>query len=373
MSRLKQRGYDSERIQRLIKPRVDADLHVHSNHSDGDMPPRRLVWLARVMRLKALAICDHDNVSGIEEAVREGERVGLKVIPGVEFQTGRAGLEILCYFPDTDVFLDWLSKDGSAELREYLLRIQSATHDMTLRVLPAVNSFLTEQGVSSQEMLTREELAEWYEGQEPFYPGTLAVLGLKRLSNRDRDRLGIHDPREFNTKVVTPALKRVRTEANGAGAAAVETSIERAFGLIGSVRRQGIRAVSVLAHPKELETKGKMQLSDIRDLLRDLVLEFGLSGVEVNNSRDDRDDTLTWLRFAEEVEREAERTTGRPRRLMRFSFSSDFHVLNPGLASGEITMGYGMLDETEAHRSGNLSPVGTFEDLWREMTSQETN
>lgn len=373
MSRLKQRGYDSERIQRLIKPRVDADLHVHSNHSDGDMPPRRLVWLARVMRLKALAICDHDNVSGIEEAVREGERVGLKVIPGVEFQTGRAGLEILCYFPDTDVFLDWLSKDGSAELREYLLRIQSATHDMTLRVLPAVNSFLTEQGVSSQETLTREELAEWYEGQEPFYPGTLAVLGLKRLSNRDRDRLGIHDPREFNTKVVTPALKRVRTEANGAGAAAVETSIERAFGLIGSVRRQGIRAVSVLAHPKELETKGKMQLSDIRDLLRDLVLEFGLSGVEVNNSRDDRDDTLTWLRFAEEVEREAERTTGRPRRLMRFSFSSDFHVLNPGLASGEITMGYGMLDETEAHRSGNLSPVGTFEDLWREMTSQETN
>lgn len=370
---LEQRGYDSERIRRLIQPRVEADLHVHSNHSDGDMPPRRLVWLARIMGLKALAICDHDNVSGIREAVAEGKRVGLHVIPGVEFQTGRAGLEILCYFPDTEVFLDWLRKDGSVELREYLLRIQSATHDLTLRVLPAVNGFLTEQGVSSRELLTREELAEWYEGQEPFYPGTLAVLGLKRLSNRDRDRLGIHDPREFNTKVVTPALKLIGAESSGEKAAAVQTSVERVFGLIESVRQQGIRAISVLAHPKELETKGKMQLNDIRDLLRDLVVEFGLSGVEVNNSRDDREDTVMWLRYAEEVEREAEGITGHPRRLIRFSFSSDFHVLNPGLASGEITMGYGMLDEADAHRSGNLSPIGRFEDLWLEMTAQDAH
>jgi hypothetical protein len=370
LSLLEQRGYDFERIRRLIKPRVDADLHVHSNHSDGDMPPRRLVWLARIMGLKALAICDHDNVSGIQEAVSEGERVGLQVIPGVEFQTGRAGLEILCYFPDTDVFLDWLGKDGSAELREYLLRIQSATHDLPLRVLPAVNGFLTEQGVRSDELLTGEELAEWYEGQEPFYPGTLAVLGLKRLSNSDRDRLGIHDPREFNTKVVTPALKRLSAECSDARAAALETSVERVFELIESVRQQGVRAISVLAHPKELETKGKMRPSDIRDLLRRLVLEFGLDGLEVNNSRDDCEDTLMWLRFAEEVEREAEEISGRPHRLIRFSFSSDFHVLNPGLASGEITMGYGMLDETEQHRSGNLSPIGSFEDLWRQMTEQ---
>ena len=371
LSLLEERGYDLARIRRLVKPRVTADLHVHSNHSDGDMPPRRLVWLARIMGLKALAICDHDNVSGIEEAVSEGERVGLHVISGVEFQTGRAGLEILCYFPDTDEILEWLRRDGSAELREYLLSIQCATHELTLRVLPAVNSFLTEQGISSDELLTREELAEWYEGQEPFYPGTLAVLGLKRLSDSDRDRLGIHDPREFNTRVVTPALKRVRAEGSWARAAAVETSVERVFELIDSVRRQGIRTVSVLAHPKELETKGGMKPNEIRSLLRDLVLQFGLSGVEVNNSRDEREDTLMWLGFAEEVEREAEKVLGHPRRLIRFSFSSDFHVLNPGLAAGEITMGYGMLNESEPHRSGNLSPIGTFEDLWRQMTAQE--
>ena len=272
--------------------------------------------------------------------------------------------------PDTDVFLEWLRRDGSAELRIPAKHsVRDARADPSSA--PCCEQLLTEQGISSDELLTREELAEWYEGQEPFYPGTLAVLGLKRLSDSDRDRLGIHDPREFNTRVVTPALKRVRAEGSWARAAAVETSVERVFELIDSVRRQGIRTVSVLAHPKELETKGGMKPNEIRSLLRDLVLQFGLSGVEVNNSRDEREDTLMWLGFAEEVEREAEKVLGHPRRLIRFSFSSDFHVLNPGLAAGEITMGYGMLNESEPHRSGNLSPIGTFEDLWRQMTAQE--
>ena len=47
--------------------------------------------------------------------------------------------------------------------------------------------------------------------------------------------------------------------------------------------------------------------------------------------------------------------------LIRCSFSSDFHVLNPGRAHGEITLGYGLLDED--HPNGNLRPQTTIEEL----------
>jgi hypothetical protein len=369
---LEHRGYDQATLESLIQPRVSADLHVHSNHSDGNIPPRRLVWLARIMRLRALAIADHDNVSGVAEALEEGHRLGVRVVAAVEFQTGRPGLEILCYFPDSEAFVKWLAASASEEFRRYLESIQSATHESTLAVMPAVNGFLSDLGVSPESLLTYDELASWYHGQEPFYPGTLAVLGLKRLSASERDRLGIYDPRAFNTKVVTPALKAVAADRGGREAHRSMASLEGAFGLVRSARAHGIGAVTVLAHPKELVTKGRMEMGQIRDLMRDLVLNYDLDGVEVNNSRDDADDTSRWLQYADEVEREVEAGTGYPRRLIRFSFSSDFHVLNPGLASGEITMGYGMLDESESHRCGNLSPIGAFDHLWTQMVQRAT-
>lgn len=366
------KGYDQRRLESLIRPRASADLHVHSNHSDGNIPARKLVWLARIMGLRALAIADHDNVSGVAEAVQEGHRLGLRVIAAVELQTGRPGLEILCYFPDSDSFVKWLGESASEEFRRYLESIQSATHESTLAVIPAVNAFLSDLGVGPGNLLTHDELASWYHGQEPFYPGTLAVLGLKRLSEGDRHRLGIHDPRQFNTKVVTPALKAVVPDGRGRDVSRSSASVESTFGLVQSVRAHGVGAVTVLAHPKELATKGRMEMSQIRDLVRDLVLNYGLDGVEVNNSRDDVDDTSRWLLYADEAERDVEATTGCRRPLIRFSFSSDFHVLNPGLASGEITMGYGMLDESEAHRCGNLSPIGSFEQLWSQVVRRAT-
>jgi len=45
------------------------------------------------------------------------------------------------------------------------------------------------------------------------------------------------------------------------------------------------------------------------------------------------------------------------------SYTSDFHVLAPGRASGEITLGFGMLDERPGHRQGNLRPQTSPEEL----------
>lgn len=61
-----------------------VDLHVHSTASDGTYTPTELVAYAKEKGLFAFALTDHDTVSGVSKAVSEGERFGVRVIPGIE-------------------------------------------------------------------------------------------------------------------------------------------------------------------------------------------------------------------------------------------------------------------------------------------------
>jgi len=78
------------------------DLHTHSNASDGSLPPREVVRLAKERRLKALALTDHDTIDGLSEAVAAGQEIGIEVIPGVEISARHAhgSMHILGYFLD---------------------------------------------------------------------------------------------------------------------------------------------------------------------------------------------------------------------------------------------------------------------------------
>jgi len=60
------------------------DMHIHSTASDGSMRPSELVRHAKENGLAAVALTDHDTVDGIKEALEEGERIGLEVVPAVE-------------------------------------------------------------------------------------------------------------------------------------------------------------------------------------------------------------------------------------------------------------------------------------------------
>jgi predicted metal-dependent phosphoesterase TrpH len=83
-----------------------VDMHFHTVHSDGW--PRVTALLKACKRLGAgVAITDHNQVSGVEEAVRlRREYPDAFVIPGIEVSAAD-GPHILLYFGDT------------AELREY--------------------------------------------------------------------------------------------------------------------------------------------------------------------------------------------------------------------------------------------------------------
>ena len=88
---------------------MPADLHIHTNCSDGIISPEGLVKQAKEAGLTVIAITDHDTVAGIPRAIAEGEKLGVRVIPGIEFTTDVPGTEIhiLGYFIDYKI--EWLN------------------------------------------------------------------------------------------------------------------------------------------------------------------------------------------------------------------------------------------------------------------------
>jgi predicted metal-dependent phosphoesterase TrpH len=60
------------------------DLQSHSTHSDGALPAAEVVQRAAATGVQLLALSDHDTISGVSEAIAEGERVGVRVVPAVE-------------------------------------------------------------------------------------------------------------------------------------------------------------------------------------------------------------------------------------------------------------------------------------------------
>src|SRR5918995_222953 len=78
------------------------DLHTHSSVSDGTDTPAELVRKALGVGLDVVALTDHDTFDGLDEAVAEGERLGLRVVRGMELSCSRHGssVHVLAYGAD---------------------------------------------------------------------------------------------------------------------------------------------------------------------------------------------------------------------------------------------------------------------------------
>lgn len=70
------------------------DLHVHSTESDGTLSPEELVRLAKEQGLAAMALTDHDTVSGLPAARMEAKKLSLELVPGIELSTDYQGTEV---------------------------------------------------------------------------------------------------------------------------------------------------------------------------------------------------------------------------------------------------------------------------------------
>lgn len=87
----------------------EVDLHTHSTASDGTLSPTEVVRLAESRNVSILSLTDHDTVAGVETAVKEGKKVGVNVIPGIEvtadtsiFGNGKREFHILGYYVDVN-------------------------------------------------------------------------------------------------------------------------------------------------------------------------------------------------------------------------------------------------------------------------------
>jgi hypothetical protein len=80
------------------------DLHSHTTASDGSLTPEELVRLAKQQGVATLAVTDHDTIAGLPQAIAEGERAGVEIIPGIEISClyGTTELHILGYFINPD-------------------------------------------------------------------------------------------------------------------------------------------------------------------------------------------------------------------------------------------------------------------------------
>jgi predicted metal-dependent phosphoesterase TrpH len=78
------------------------DLHLHTTHSDGSFTPTEVVTMAHQSGVTALAITDHDIMTGVADAMAAGQQCGIEVISGVEISSlaGNSELHILGYFLD---------------------------------------------------------------------------------------------------------------------------------------------------------------------------------------------------------------------------------------------------------------------------------
>lgn len=87
----------------FIGEKMFADLHLHTNFSDGTYSPEELAAQAAKHQLAAIALTDHDTVEGCERARAACAAAGIEFICGTELTAEQDGHEIhiLGYFVDT--------------------------------------------------------------------------------------------------------------------------------------------------------------------------------------------------------------------------------------------------------------------------------
>jgi predicted metal-dependent phosphoesterase TrpH len=183
------------------------DLHTHSTCSDGSDPPTRIVELAAEAGCSAVALTDHDGLSGIDAArARAGEL-------GVEFV---AGCEVSCRFsPGTQHVLCYFAEPGEGPLQDQLERLRSDRDTRNDRLIARLN----ELGIPITEEMLREEAADATLGR-PHFAAVLVRLGAVESYQDAFDRLLAKGGPAYFPKAFIDAPTTI-VAAAGSGALAV--------------------------------------------------------------------------------------------------------------------------------------------------------
>lgn len=109
-----------------------ADLHLHTNRSDGYCSPRELIdKVLAVGGLNTIAIVDHDEIGAIEEAMHYGGANGLEILPGVELSVNYRGMDVhvlgYCFDYNDARFVEYLGLFKEQRRKRAELTVQELT------------------------------------------------------------------------------------------------------------------------------------------------------------------------------------------------------------------------------------------------------
>ena len=272
---------------------VRADLHSHSNVSDGVLPPGELAARAYEHGVELFALTDHDEVAGLTHAATVAQRLGLAFVPGVE------------------VSVTW----GSTTIHVVGLGVEYRDGQLEAR-LAAVRSGRIRRAQEMGEQLARV-------GIDGAYEGALVYAGNPQMIARTHFARYLVET--GHCRDVKDVFSRYLVEGKPGFVPHAWASLGEAIDMI---RDAG--GVAIVAHP------GRYRLNELA--LHSLLTEFrdlGGTGLEVATSNHTERDMRRFADLAREFGFEA-------------SGGSDFH--GPG-ESENVELG------RVARLPGDLTPV----------------
>ena len=265
------------------------DLHLHTTHSDGSLSPTAVLQLAHTANVTALAITDHDMVTGIPEAIAAGAERGIEIIPGVEISScmGNSELHLLGYC------IDW----QDSELNRRLATLRESRHTRNPQIIERLRAL----------------------GLDVTYEEVRALAGTDAVGRPHIARL------LMDKKYVTSAKDAFDRYLAEGRPAYVARELPNPTDAIAWIRAAG--GVAVLAHP----TWAKVSGEGLNALLTTLKAE-GLGGIEVHYSTHTKRQTMEYLDLAKRLD-------------LLVTGGSDFHgITKPDI---EVGMGRGGLNVSE--------------------------
>jgi len=111
------RGDDAVASRLSGRPLIDVDLHMHTDHShDCATPVEALLAAARDRGLGAIAVTDHNEISGALDAASKAAGYGVKVIVAEEIKTAEQG-EVIGLFLTEKIARGLTLQETIAEIR----------------------------------------------------------------------------------------------------------------------------------------------------------------------------------------------------------------------------------------------------------------
>ncbi|MBN1959086.1 MAG: PHP domain-containing protein [Desulfuromonadales bacterium] len=236
---------------------VYVDLHVHSTCSDGYYSPEELVHFAKQAELAALAVADHDNIDGIERAMKAGADNHIEVIPAVELSTQ--------WFEYVDMHLLGYGFDfHDPYLVRALEEFQAFRRTRNFQIIEKVNAKLTGENRRPLDPAEVQKLAGGTIGR-PHIAQALRNAGYVNTNDEAFERYLVpcNVPKRYFP--VDEAIKLIHASGG----------------------------IAVLAHPPYV-TRDRKKL----ELLIAELVELGLDGIEAYNNGSGLDDTDWLIRLA---------------------------------------------------------------------------